>query len=114
MMQMAKSPEDMKNAKRAVEQAQKMKNLKAELKLANKELELSQLQKEIDKVTQQAEGRGGSFFTLPAAVLGLGAAGAGGYATKLYLDKQYNDDMKNVAEKYFYAGAEAAQTGGSV
>ena len=114
MMQFAKSPDDMKNAKRAVEQAQKLKNLKSELKLANKELELSQLQKEIEGVTQQAEGRGSSFFTLPAAVLGLGAAGAGGYATKLYLDKQYNEDMKNVAEKYFYAGAEAAQTGGPV
>ena len=114
MMQFAKSPADMKNARRAVEQAQKMKQLKAELKLANKELDLAQLTKEIEQVTQQAEGRGGSFFTLPAAVLGLGAAGAGGYATKLYLDKQYNEDMKNVAEKYFYAGAEASQTGGAV
>ena len=114
MMQFAKRPADMKNAKRAVEQAQKMKSLKSELKIANKELDLAQLTKEIEGVTQKAEGRGSSFFTLPAAVLGLGAAGAGGYATKVYLDKQYNDDMKNVAEKYFYAGAEAANTGGPV
>jgi len=114
MMQHAKSPEQMKNAKRAMQQAEKFKNLKAQLKLSNKELELAQMQKEIDQVTQQAEGRGSSFFTLPAAVLGLGAAGAGGYATKLYLDKKYNDDMHNVAEKYFYAGADAAQTGGTV
>jgi hypothetical protein len=114
MMQFAKSPDQMKNAKRAMQQAEQFKNLKAKLKIANKELELSQLTKEIDKVTQQAEGRGASYFTLPAAVMGLGAAGAGGYATKLYMDKQYKDEMKNVAEKYFYAGAEAAQTGGSV
>ena len=37
MMQFAKSPDDIKNAKRAVEQAQKMKNLKARIEELEKE-----------------------------------------------------------------------------
>ena len=43
------------------------------------------------------------------------AAGAvgGGVATKAYLDKKKEKEMRELAEKYFYAGADAAKQGGA-
>lgn len=42
----------------------------------------------------------------------LGAVG-GGLATKAYQDKKKEKEMREIAEKYFYAGADAASKGGA-
>jgi hypothetical protein len=107
-------PKKIEHAEKMIEMGQKKEVLNKAMRVADNELELALLEKDVKGMLADAKAysEGGLSLSGPMLLGGAAVGGAAAYGTKQYMNKQHDEDKKQLAEKMFYAGVDAAQGGG--
>lgn len=107
-------PKKIEHAEKMIEMGQQKKVLNKAMKVADNEMELALLERDVKGMLADAKAysEGGLSLSGPMLLGGAAVGGAAAYGTKQYMDKQHDEDKKQLAEKMFYAGVDAAQGGG--
>ena len=108
-------PKRIENAQKMIDMGQERKVLKDAMRIADDEMELALLKRDVKNMLADAKAysEGGMSLSGPMLLGGAAVGGAAAYGTKQYLDKKHDEEKAQLAEKMFYAGADAALKGGA-
>lgn len=108
-------PKRIENAQKMIDMGQERKVLKDAMRIADDEMELALLKRDVKGMLADAKAysEGGMSLSGPMLLGGAAVGGAAAYGTKQYLDKKHDEEKAQLAEKMFYAGADAALKGGA-